>query len=269
MLRRIVLLALASLVAAACATGTVRDGDVRDGPPGADAGPPYDFITELMVPGPAIPLRDVAMLTRTAHGYLFRTGQQDSRLVMTVVNGGLRFADTGTKSFKLLSTACQRKTAKQGIAAVCPVPSSISARVPLLVEVWPRLGDDYTDASALPAMFAVTVLGDKGRDVAHLGAGADFFNGYSERDLVWGGPGNDWIRSGIGNDAVNGGPGHDDIVAVEGDDSLRGGDGDDRLWSGDGDDRLSGDAGADFLLCGNGSDNATADTHDRVARSCE
>ena len=222
-----------------------------------------------MVYGPAIPLKDVAMLTRTAHGYLFRTGQQDSHLMITIVDGELRFVDTGTKSFRKLSTACRRKSVQAGIAAVCPIPVGISARSPLLVEVWPRLGDDYTDASTLPATFSVTVLGDKGRDVARLGAGSDFFNGYSNRDLVWGGAGNDWIRAGIGNDAVNGGRGHDDIVAVEGDDSLRGGDGDDRLWSGDGADRLWGDAGADFLLCGDGRDNVTSDTQDRIACSCE
>jgi len=184
------------------------------------------------------------------------------------VDGGLRFVDTGTKSFKKVSPACQRKKVRVGVAAVCRVPGSISVRWPLLVEVWPRLGDDFTDASTLPATFAVTVLGDEGHDVARFGAGPDFFNGHSGRDLVWGGAGNDWIRAGLGNDAVEGGPGNDDLVAMQGRDTVRGGNGDDRVGGGDGDDRLWGDAGADFVLCGTGRDSAKVDAGDRV-HDCE
>lgn len=257
------------LVAATMAAVTVGTAHGVEGPPGSNAGPPYNFITELIGDGTAIPLKDKGMLTGTTLGYRFRTGQQDSHLVVTRVHGRLRFADTGTKSFTELSPACRRKQVRRGIAAVCRVPTSASVRSPLLVEVWPRLGDDYTDTSTLPAKFAVTVLGDKGHDVAHFGAGRDFFNGFSERDVVWGGAGNDWIRSGLGNDAVRGGSGNDDIVAKEGKDTLRGGKGADRLWAGDGNDRLRGDAGADHLLCGNGRDSANADAYDRVARNCE
>ena len=269
MLRRTVCPALAVLVAAAMTAVTVGTADGSEAPPGSDAGPPYDFVTELTGQFVTIPLKDTGMLTRTEHGYRFRTGQQDSHLVVTVVDGGLRFVDTGTKTFKKLSPACQRKKARVGIAAVCRVPGSISVRLPLLVEVWPRLGNDFTDTSTLPATFAVTVLGDKGHDVARFGAGPDFFNGFSGRDLVWGGAGNDWIRAGLGNDAVGGGPGNDDIVAVEGRDTIRGGDGDDRLWGGDGDDRLWGGAGADFVVCGAGRDSAKVDAGDRVLQNCE
>ena len=188
--------------------------------------------------------------------------------MVTLVDGRLRFADTGTKLFKKLSSACHRKNAV-GVAAVCRIPGGISVRRPLLIEVWPRLGNDYSDTSTLPATFAVTVLGDKGHDVAHFGAGADFFNGFSERDVITGGAGNDWIRSGLDNDTVNGGPGNDDIVAVDGHDTVSGGEGADRLWAGEGDDKIWGGAGADFLLCGNGRDAAHADAGDRVPRDCE
>lgn len=267
MLRRIVCPAVAVLVAAAMAA-TVGTAAGSEAPPGSHTGPPYNFTTELMGEYADVALKNSAMLTRTKHGYRFHSGQQNSHLVVTRVDRGLRFVDRGTRSFKKLSPACHRKKVR-GIAAVCRVPGSISVRRPLLVEVWPRLGNDYTDASSLTARFAVTVLGDKGRDVARFGAGPDFFNGFSGRDRVSGGAGNDWIRPGIGNDALNGGSGNDDIVAVDGRDTVRGGKGKDRLWAGDGDDRLRGGAGADLVLCGNGRDLAKVDARDRVARNCE
>lgn len=265
MFRRIVCPALAVLVAAATAAVTVGTAAGSGAPAGSDAGPPYDFTQELMGEYAHVSLKDSGMLTRTERGYRFWTGQQDNHLVVTRVDGGLRFADTGTKSFKKLSPACHRKQVRMGIAAVCRVPGRrISVRSPLLVEVWPRLGNDYTNTSTLPATFAVTVLSDKGNDVARLGAGPDFFNGFSGRDRVWGGAGNDWVRAGLGNDAVNAGSGNDDIVAVEGRDTVRGARGDDRLWAGDGADRLWGGAGADLVLCGSGRDRAKIDARDRV-----
>ena len=248
---------------------TVGTADGSEAPPGSNAGPPYNFTTELLGDSLAIPMKDQAMLTSAEHGYRFRTGQQDSHLVVTLVKGGLRFTDTGTKSFKKVGSACHRKQVRVGIAAVCRIPAGISVALPLLVEVWPRLGNDYTDTSTLPATFAVTVLGDKGHDVARFGAGPDFFNGYSGRDRVWGGGSNDWIRAGIGNDTVEGGSGNDDIVAVEGNDTVRGGNGSDRIWAGDGDDRLWAGAGADILLCGNGRDSAKVDASDRFFHDCE
>jgi hypothetical protein len=105
--------------------------------PGADAGPPYDFTTELMGEGVYISMKDVGILGRTPHGYRFRTGQQDSHLVVTRVAAGLRFVDTGTRSFKRLSSLCQRKQVPVGIAAVCPMPADVSVRWPLLIECGP------------------------------------------------------------------------------------------------------------------------------------
>ena len=270
MFRRIACPALAVLATAAIAAVTVGTAQGNEAPAGSNAGPPYNYTTELMGEGgPALPLKDQVLLTRTALGYSYRTGQQNNHLVVTRVDAGLRFVDTGTDAYKKpLSSACQRKKVRVGIAAVCRVPDTITVNQPLLIEVWPRLGNDYTNTTALPATFATTVLGDKGHDVARFGAGPDFFNGFSGNDQVYGGGGNDWIRTGLGNDAVEGGAGNDDIVAKEGRDTVRGGDGNDRLWSGDGDDRLRGGTGADFLLCGNGHDNAKADSVDRVAQDC-
>lgn len=233
-----------------------------DHPP---AGPPYDFTTELMgASGYVIPLKNKAMLTRTPLGYLYRAGQQDSHLTITLDDAGLHFADTGTQELVKLAGACTQKSAPKGIAALCPMPPTATEVLPLLVEVWPRLGDDYTDGSSLPATIALTMLGDEGDDVALLGDGPDFFNGHKGRDRVVGGAGNDWIRSGLGPDSVYGGAGDDQIIGMENADVLRGGAGDDRLGGMEDDDTLVGGAGADVLLCGDGADSAVADALDKV-----
>ncbi len=234
-----------------------------------DAGPPYDFTTELVGQYKFVRLSNVAMLTKSEHGYRFRTGKQDSHLVVTRVERGIRFVDTGTRSFERLSPACRKERVRVGIAAVCRVPGSVSARQPLLVEVWPTLGDDFTDGSSLPATVALAVLGDTGNDLARLGAGPDFFNGFSGRDRVTGGAGNDWIRAGLGNDPVRGGLGDDRLVGQDGRDTMYGGQGDDRVGGVDGDDRLWGGAGADFILCGTGWDRAKVDRGDRALGDCE
>jgi serralysin len=239
------------------------------GPPGANAGPPYHFMTELMSFAPNLRVKDQAILARTKLGYRLWSGGQDSHLTVSRVDGRLSFRDTGTQSFKRLSPKCERQRVRVGISALCRIPKDIGLRRPLLVEIWPRLGDDYTDASTLPATFAVSMLSDEGNDVAKLGAGRDFFNGHLGRDRVWGGGGNDWVRGGDGNDHVYGGPGNDDVVGMENDDTVHGGAGNDRIWTGPGRDDLIGDEGADLLLCGTGIDTATADASDKVFRSCD
>jgi Ca2+-binding RTX toxin-like protein len=214
--------------------------------------------------GYVIPLKNKAMLTRTALGYLYRAGQQDSHLVITLDDAGLHFADTGTKELVKLAGSCTRTSAKKGIAAVCKVPPTVSELLPLLVEIWPRLGDDYTDGSSLPDTVALTMLADEGDDVALFGAGPDFFNGHMGHDRVVGGGGNDWIRAGLGDDSVYGDAGDDLVIGMEGDDVLRGGTGDDRLGGMEDDDKLVGGAGLDTLLCGDGLDTAVGDALDKI-----
>jgi len=231
------------------------------------AGPPYDYATELMG-GSTISLPDQAMITRTEHGYLFRAGQQDTHLVVTLTADGLLFEDTGTASFKKLARRCREKLADVGVAALCRVPSGISTAEPLLLEVWPRLGDDYVDGSSLPDTFAMTMLSDAGHDVALFGAGPDFFNGFTGRDQVWGGAGNDWIRTGQEADLVWGGEGDDQLVGTDGGDTMYGGAGDDLVGGGAGNDRLDGGAGSDALRCNGGADTAWADHLDRL-KGCE
>jgi serralysin len=259
----------AGLARSATTTAHTADKVSDGGPPGSHAGPPYEFKTELMSYAPSLRVKDQAILARTKLGYRLWSGGQDSHLTVSVLDGKLSFRDTGTKSFKRLSPKCERQRVRVGISALCKIPSDISVRRPLLVEIWPRLGDDYTDASTLPATFAVSMLSDEGNDVAKLGAGPDFFNGHLGRDRVWGGGGNDWVRGGDGNDHVYGGLGNDDIVGMENNDTVHGGDGNDRIWTGPGSDNLVGDEGADLLICGTGIDTATQDASDQVSRNCD
>ncbi len=232
------------------------------------AGPPYPYSTELMGGGAFLSLPDQAALTRTDHGYLYRAGQQDSHLVVTLTSDGIRFADTGTGSFRKLARACREEKAEPGIAAVCPVPAAMSTTEPLLVEVWPRLGDDFLDGSSLPATVAMTMLGDAGHDEALFGAGPDFFNGFTGRDRVSGGGGADWIRTGSGADRVWGGDGDDQLVGTDGRDTFYGEAGDDLVGGGAGNDRLDGGAGVDLVRCEGGTDAVVTDGRDRL-RECE
>jgi len=256
-------------VATTTATTTATTATTEAASTRVAAGPPYDFTTALM-DGRQVgkPLTGVAVINRTVNGYVYRTGSQDNHIVVRRVRRGLRFADSATPRFKHLDSSCRKVRARRGVAAVCSVPRGISKRKPLLVEVWPRIGDDFLDTRRLPASFSVTMLGDLGNDEAHFGPGADFFNGHKGRDRVWGGGGDDWIRAGDGNDLIVGGPGKDYLVGMEGNDVIRGGSGDDRLFGMDGNDRLFPGVGTDFVQCGNGSDRTRVEDAD-VSRQCE
>jgi serralysin len=265
-MRRSVSAALAVLFGAALAAGTAAASTAAAENP--VAGPPYEYTTEIMH-NRVIPLRQQAMITRTEHGYRYRAGGQDSRLVIKPVKGGLRFHDRGTAKFKRVARdLCRKKRVKVGVAAVCKWPAGVSTSKPLLLEVWPRLGNDYIDGSRLPAKVAMAVLGDSGNDTVRLGAGPDFFNGASGRDKAWGGAGNDWIRAGADDDEVWAGAGDDYIVAMGGSDLVDGGDGDDQIWGSDGNDKLYAGSGNDSVGCGNGTDFAEVEETDRT-RQCE
>ncbi|MEJ7743256.1 MAG: hypothetical protein WKF73_12305 [Nocardioidaceae bacterium] len=155
--------------------------------PAETVGPSWPYEKVLNGQHPVIPLKNQAMITRTEHGYLYRAGQQDSHFVITRVESGLRFRDSGTWEWKSIPDGCRREQVAVGVAAVCPVPSSIGLSNPMLLEVWPRLGDDFVDGSTLPGPFQMAVLADAGRDVVLLGAGHDFVNGAMDNDVVRGG----------------------------------------------------------------------------------
>jgi Ca2+-binding RTX toxin-like protein len=235
--------------------------------PYAGVGPYRPYVQEILIAG-VVPLKDEALLNRTAHGYLFRAGQQDSDLTVTYTNGRLRFVDKGTESWKWRPKACTKIAVPVGVGASCAVRSKFTHAAPMLVEVWPRLGNDTLDSTALPALFDVSFLGDRGRDVAYLGAGNDFFNGAQDADLGHGGGGRDWVRTGLDDDVIDGGAGGDYLVGVDGHDTIAGGAGNDRLFGIDGNDELFAGTGDDYVNCGDGDDEATSKYSDKTV-DCE
>jgi Ca2+-binding RTX toxin-like protein len=216
-----------------------------------------------------IPLKDAAMITHAGGGFRYTAGQQDTHLVVTRVAGGVRFADRGTAQLRSHPRACREQRVRVGIAAVCPVPTKVSARRPMTLEIIPRLGDDFVDSSSLSAAFEMYVLADAGRDVVRTGAGDDFVNGAQNNDRIRGGAGKDWIRTGIGNDTLTGGRGADLLVGVEGQDTIYGGGGDDEVRGGPGQDRLYAGEGSDMVACGTGRDRAQVNRSDSSSSDCE
>lgn len=198
----------------------------------AGYGPSDPFEDALMGQhGPAEPMKNMAKIVRTKYGYRFIAGQQHSRLTMTVTsNGSLRFRDTGTQRWKSLARACKPQRVDVGVSAICRRPASTSRSNPTLLEVRPRLGNDYVDARTLPAVFEMAVLADAGRDTVFTGRGNDFVNGAQDPDRIYGGAGRDWIRGGKGNDRIWGGADSDYLVGQAGWDTINGGDGKDRIY---------------------------------------
>lgn len=235
--------------------------------PYTGTGPSWPYVQEI-TRGRVVPLKDEALINVRDHGYLFRAGQQHTDLTVTQVGDELHFVDEATASWKWLPSACTRLSVPTGVGASCPVPADASLSRPMLLEVWPRLGNDTVDTSALSALVDVSVLGDRGDDVARFGAGDDFFNGAQDADRAYGGGGRDWLRTGRENDFIDGGEDGDAIVGVSDDDTMHGGEGDDRILGLAGNDQLSAGAGTDMVLCGKGSDRGWAKTTDK-ATSCE
>ena len=210
-----------------------------------------------------IPLKNAAMIDKKGGGYLYRAGQQNSHLTVSRVSGGLKFVDTGTRELRRIPSSCHRISVSGGIGAICSAGGA-SANHPMKLQIWPRLGDDYINASSLSSAFKLSVLADAGRDTVYGGAGNDFVNGAQDGDRVYGGGGKDWIRTGIGNDSISGGSGNDKLVGVEGSDTVRGGDGNDYVYGGDGSDHVYGDGGTDRVSCGGGHDRGYGGRSDKM-----
>lgn len=197
----------------------------------AGYGPSDPFDDALMGDtGPVEPMKNQAKIVRTDYGYRYTAGQQHSRLTISVVDGGLRFQDTATREWRSLPGDCAAQVVATGVAAVCQVPATTSASDPTLIEVHPRLGNDYVDGRTLPATFEVAALVDAGFDTVFGGAGNDFVNGAHDVDRIHGGAGKDWIRGGTGNDRIWGDDGDDYIVGQAGADYIDGGAGNDRIY---------------------------------------
>jgi serralysin len=171
-----------------------------------------------------------ALILRTTHGYRFISGAQGAELRIKVVNGRLRFRDTGLWSWKSLPDACRKVRVSPGKAASCAIPEVASTDNPVLLEIRPRLGNDRVDGRGLPARFDMAVLADAGRDTLFGGRGNDYLGGATDRDRSYGGAGHDWIRGGDAGDRLRGGLSGDWIVGMAGRDSLKGGAGKDRVF---------------------------------------
>lgn len=209
-----------------------------------DAGPENcAYTTELINRNPYLSMKGAARILETKCGYRYRSGQQDNHLVITQVGDTVRFVDRRTDRIDKLADSCTELKVDRGIAAECPVGYGVSPDARMLIEVWPRLGDDFVDGSSLSDDFSLAVLADGGDDTALLGAGPDFFNGAFGKDRVRSGAGDDWIRSGDARDHVNAGPGNDHITSGIGADSVVGGEGSDRLYCGPGNDTAFRDGG--------------------------
>ncbi len=226
---RIVLATAACAIAPVVSTFALTSAATAEQPAGY--GPSSPFI-EALLPGhgPVEPMKDQSKIIRTAHGYRLTSGQQNNHITITVSNGKVRFADTATRSWKSMPSDCTKQQVKPGIAAVCKVPTGTSVSNPTLLEIHPRLGDDFVDGRALSADFEMAVLADQGRDTVLGGRGNDFVNAAQDPDRVRGGAGNDWIRGGTGNDRLWGGKGNDYIVGQDGRDRIAGGAGVNRIY---------------------------------------
>jgi hypothetical protein len=175
-------------------------------------------------------MKNQAKIIRTDYGYRLTAGQQNSHLTITLVAGGLRFEDTGTQAWRSLASECTSERVATGVAAVCRVPASTSPSDPTLLEVHPRLGNDYVDGRSLPAVYEMAVLADAGRDTVWAGEGNDFINGAQDPDRIHGGAGKDWMRGGKADDMIWGEDGDDYLVGQDGVDAIDGGAGRNRIF---------------------------------------
>jgi serralysin len=197
----------------------------------AGYGPSDPFDDALMGDtGPVEPMKNQAKITRTRYGYRITAGQQNSHMTIRAVHRRLRIADTGTRQWKSLARACAAVRVPVGVAATCRVPASTRPANRTLLEVHPRLGNDYINGRGLPAVFEMAVLADRGRDAVYAGSGNDFINAAQDADRVRGGAGNDWMRGGEAGDVMDGDSGRDYMVGQYGRDVIRGGPGTDRIY---------------------------------------
>lgn len=270
------LAALSALAAGLVATGSAAHAEFWDPTmdlpratsPYVGTGPARPYVQQIPIGG-VVPLKNQAMINRTDHGLLFRGGQQNNDLTITQAGDKLRFVDTATLSWKYLDPACSPVSVPKGIGAVCSIaPKFTPDALPMLIEVWPRLGNDSVDSRTLPALYDLSFLGDRGDDTAFTGDGDDFVNGAQENDRASGGAGRDWIRGNIGDDWIDGGADADHLVGVDGNDIVYGGSGNDFVAGSGGHDQLFAGEGTDKLACAAGQDRAEAKSTDKLV-GCE
>ncbi len=211
--------------------------------------PPFELYGQFKMPKT---VKDEAQLTRTKWGYRFVAGARDNKLTVTPVGDKVRFHDRVLSGWTNVPDACDRVAVDRGRAVVCKVPDKLDDE--MFLEIWPRLGSDTIDTSALPSKFRTWALTDAGKDVVRTGAGRDFVNTANDPDRASGGAGDDWIRLGRSGNTGWAGDGNDKIVGGSNGDHLHGGAGNDTLGGLSGNDVLRGNAGADLLAGKTGRD---------------
>ena len=228
--RRLVTGVVAALTVPTISLVALTTPATADQPRGYGPSDPFD---DSIMPddGPQESVRHQAKIIRTAYGYRFIAAAQNPHLRLSLTNGRLRFRDTRVRVVEV--AAAEHAPAcgwSPGVAASCRVPGDTSADDRTLLEVRPRLGNDYVDGRGLPATFEMAVLADAGRDTLFGGRGNDYLGGATDNDRAHGGPGKDWIRGGSGRDRLLGGANGDWINGLSGRDVIRGGSGRDRTF---------------------------------------
>lgn len=258
---------LAGLVLAASLLAAPTAAEAARPPSGPNAGGAHP-VTELtgQYDLPKLKEREV-LLTVSKWGLRYVGGGVGNDLSVSEVDGEVLYVDRSADRWKSLPSVCRRVPVERGVGAQCRVPSKFEDRT-MFLEVYPRLGDDRTDASTMSDRFRMWVLTDAGKDSVRTGAGDDFINTAFQNDSASAGAGDDWVRVGSGRNRIDGGPGRDYLTGGPGRDAIRGGEDDDALYGGTGSDRLTGDEGDDTLNGGPGRDTAVRDRGDRV-RKCE
>lgn len=189
--------------------------------------------------------RDQGHLSVTEWGLRYVAGAGDNDVVVTEEAGRLVVQDRAITRWVALPGGCERVPVEVGRAVSCAVPTTATGEV--FLEIWPRLGDDTIDTSALGPQYRTWALTDAGRDEVRTGAGRDFVNTAADADVASGGAGDDWIRTGGEGNTAYGEDGADKLVGGQHDDTLYGGEGDDSVGGLAGDDVLHGGAGDDLL----------------------
>lgn len=188
---------------------TVAGLAVGISPAAADGLPPL-----MLGPGDAgvSDMGGSAIVRYSKYGPVYISGKHNQHLRVTWVQErhSIRFRDTRTDRWKSLPDRCEKERVKVGVSAVCKVPPRFN-RQQMFIQVWPRLGHDYTDGRTLPARFRLWVLTDDGNDVVYGGDGRDFVNGAMGNDRIYGGAGRDWLRGGPGADRIVSGSGSDRV----------------------------------------------------------
>lgn len=217
--------------------------------------------TAPLSPGPAAAADGSPHLVEVGDGYHFRGFAEHNDVLLTVVDGRLLVHDRGATELGTLTPRCAPVPVPVGAAVSCRL------RFPTVFHADLGDGDDWLQATEVPASVRLDVRTGDGHNVVWGGPGNDVIRGESTMspggDTLYGDGGNDrltagtsgaYLRGHAGNDVIVGGPGIDFVIGDQGDDYVRAGEDPDYISGGAGNDGLSGDGGNDSIQGGRGND---------------